>query len=145
MGSVPLSLKAGVGIPVVVTVNVPGSPSVNVVMVALVIAGACGTATVSVKLWVALGDTPLAAVIVSGYVPELPAAGLPASVAVPSLLSTKITPEGSAPVSLKEGVGIPLAVTVKRLDRPIAKVVASALVIAAPGLFASRRLCHCHS
>ena len=42
VGSVPLSLKAGVGIPVVVTVNVPGSPSVNVVMVALVIAGAWG-------------------------------------------------------------------------------------------------------
>ena len=49
----------------VVTVNVPNVPVVNVVLSALVIAGAW-SATVSVKLWVASGSTPLAAVIVSG-------------------------------------------------------------------------------
>ena len=38
----------------------------NVVAAALVIAGAGLAATVSVKLWVASGDTPLVAVIVSG-------------------------------------------------------------------------------
>ena len=43
--------------------NVPDAPVVNVVLLALVIAGAWPT--VSVKLWVALGGTPLAAVIVS--------------------------------------------------------------------------------
>ena len=54
---------AEVGNPVVVTVNVPGVAVVNVVLSALVIAGAWST--VRVKLWVASGSTPLAAVIVS--------------------------------------------------------------------------------
>ena len=47
----------------VVTVNVPAVPTVKVVLSALVIAGAWST--VRVKLWVASGITPLAAVIVS--------------------------------------------------------------------------------
>ena len=47
----------------VVTVNVPAVPTVNVVLSALVMAGAWST--VSVKLWVASGATPLAAVMVS--------------------------------------------------------------------------------
>ena len=42
-------MSAGVGQPVVVTVNVPAVPTVNVVEAALVIAGAWST--VSVKLW----------------------------------------------------------------------------------------------
>ena len=41
----------------VVTVNVPAVPAVNVVLSALVIAGAWSTATVSVKLWVASGSS----------------------------------------------------------------------------------------
>ena len=66
-GSVPVSVSAAVGLPVVVTVNVPAVPTVNVVALALVMAGAVGAAfTVSVKLWVAFGPTPLAAVIVIG-------------------------------------------------------------------------------
>ncbi len=52
------------GKPVVVTVNVPRFPVVNVTALALVIAGAC--VTVSVKLCVALLPTPLAAVKVNG-------------------------------------------------------------------------------
>ena len=64
VGSAPVSLSAAVGNPVVVTVNVPSVPVVNVVLSALVIAGAA--ATVRVKVWVASGSTPLAAVIVSG-------------------------------------------------------------------------------
>jgi hypothetical protein len=47
-GSVPLSLRAGAGVPVVVTVNDPAVPTVNFVVFALVIAG--GEFTVSVKL-----------------------------------------------------------------------------------------------
>ncbi len=47
----------------VVTVNVPAMPTANVVLLALVIAGAWST--VRVKVWVASGVTPLAAVIVS--------------------------------------------------------------------------------
>ena len=62
----PVSLSVGVGTPVVVTVKLPAVPTVKVVLVALVIAGAWAAATVRVKLWVALGVTPLAAVMVSG-------------------------------------------------------------------------------
>ena len=67
-GSVPLvRLRVGVGEPVVVTVKLPGVPLVKVVALALVKAGAAGAGlTVRVKLCVALGSTPLAAVMVSG-------------------------------------------------------------------------------
>ena len=60
----------------------------------------------------------------------MPAAGVPARVAVPLPLSTKVTPEGSAPVSLSAGVGNPVVVTVKVPAVPVVNVVASALVIA---------------
>jgi hypothetical protein len=62
LGSVPVLLKAGLGKPVAVTVNVPPVPNVNDVLFALVIAGAWST--VSVKLCVAAVPTPLLAVIV---------------------------------------------------------------------------------
>ena len=61
-GNVPVSLKVGAGDPVAVTVNVPTLPTVNVVLLVLVIADAW--LTVSVNVCVALGDTPFAAVIV---------------------------------------------------------------------------------
>ena len=38
-GSAPASVSAGVGKPVVVTVNDPAEPAVNIVLLALVIAG----------------------------------------------------------------------------------------------------------
>ena len=60
LGSVPLSLRVGVGEPVAVNVNEPAVPTVNVVLLALVMAG--GWLTVSVKLWVAFVPTPLLAV-----------------------------------------------------------------------------------
>lgn len=59
-GSAPVSLKVAVGKPVTVTVNDPAVPKVNVVLFALVIAGAWFT--VRVKFCVALGVTPLLAV-----------------------------------------------------------------------------------
>src|SRR4051812_21426420 len=74
-GSVPVTDSAGVGTPVAVTVNVPGAPAVNVVVLALVIAAP--VFTVSVKLWVAGAPMPLVAVMVIGKLPEL--AGLPVS------------------------------------------------------------------
>ena len=65
-GRVPLvRLRVGVGEPLVVTVKLPGLPLVKVVLLALVKVGAAA-GTVRVKLWVALGSTPLAAVMVSG-------------------------------------------------------------------------------
>jgi hypothetical protein len=60
LGSVTVSLTAGVGKPVVVTVNDPAVPDVKVVLLALVIAGAAFA--VSVKDWVAFVPTPLLAV-----------------------------------------------------------------------------------
>ena len=66
-GSAPVSVIAAVGLPVVITENDPCVPTVKAVELALVMAGAVGAAlTVSVKLWVALGLTPLFAVIVIG-------------------------------------------------------------------------------
>ena len=60
LGSAPVSLSEGVGVPVAVTVKLPAVPAVNVVLVALVIIGATGAGlTVSVKLCVASGPEPL--------------------------------------------------------------------------------------
>ena len=51
LGRAPVSLNDGVGVPVVVTVKLPAVPAVNVVALALVIAGAVPPLfTVSVKL-----------------------------------------------------------------------------------------------
>ena len=40
LGSAPVSVRVGAGVPVVVTVKLPAVPAVNVVLLALVIAGA---------------------------------------------------------------------------------------------------------
>jgi len=58
----PLIANVGAGVPVAVTWNVPPVPVTLVVLAALVIAG--GAVTVSVKVCVSSGDTPLLAVIV---------------------------------------------------------------------------------
>jgi len=50
-GSEPVSLSVGAGVPVAVTVNVPAVPTVNVVLLALVIDGATvGAAAVNVPI-----------------------------------------------------------------------------------------------
>jgi len=46
LGSAPLSLKVGAGVPVAVTVNDPAVPTTNVVLLALVMVGAWLTVTV---------------------------------------------------------------------------------------------------
>ena len=91
-----------------------------------------------VKDWMAAGLTPFVAVIVTGYVPPEPGAGVPASVAVPSPLSLNLTPRGSPPFSDKPGVGTPVVVTVRVPAWPTAKVVWSALVI--PGAWLTVRV-----
>jgi len=72
-GSEPVSLSVGAGVPVAVTVNVPAAPTVKVVLVRLVIAGATPTIgagfTVSVKLCIAFGSVLFVAVKVIGNVP----------------------------------------------------------------------------
>jgi hypothetical protein len=82
------------------------------------------------KGWVAGGLTPFVAVIVNGYAPPEPAAGVPASVAVPVPLSMNVTPGGSAPVSDNAQLGTPVVVTVKVPACPTVKVAWWALVIA---------------
>ena len=90
-----------------------------------------------VKDWVASGLTPFVAVILNGYVPPVPAAGAPASVAVPSWLSLNLTPRGSAPFSDKPGVGAPVDLTVKAQALPAVHVVWLALMI--PGAWLTVR------
>src|SRR5581483_9089701 len=95
LGSVPVSDNAAFGYPVDLTVKVPPEPTVNVVLDSLVIAGA--SSTVNVKFCAASGETPSRAEIEIAYAPPEPAFGVPASVAVPSPLSTNVTPSGSDP------------------------------------------------
>lgn len=123
LGRAPVSENVGTGKPVAVTLKVPAVPTLNAVLLALVILGA--SSTVSVKLCVAFGKMPLVAVITIGYTPPVPAAGIPAS--TPAAL--KVTPFGSAPVSEKVGGGKPVAVTLNEPVDPTLKVALFALVI----------------
>jgi len=128
LGNAPDSESVEFGTPVVVTLNVPADPAVNVVAAAEVIAGAWFT--VSVNDWVAFGLTPFVAVIVIGYVPPVPAAGVPPSVAVPLPLSVNVTPLGNVPVFDNAGVGLPVAVTENDCAVPTVNVADDADVIA---------------
>jgi hypothetical protein len=86
--------------------------------------------TVRVKPWLAGVPTPLLAVIVREYVPPVPDAGVPLSVAVPFPLFANVTPLGNAPASVRDGVGAPVVVTVKLPAVPTVNDVLLALVIA---------------
>jgi hypothetical protein len=125
VGNVPVSLNVGVGVPVAITVNVPGVPTVNVVLLPLVITGA--VFTVSVKLWLAGVPTPLLAVNVMGYMAAVPDAGVPLSTPV---AGENVTPVGSAPVSIKDGTGKPVVITVNDPKAPTVNVVLLGLVMA---------------
>ena len=63
-GNAPVSLKFGAGVPLATTVKLPAVPTVNVIVFALVIAGAW--LMTSVKFCVAAVPMPLLAVIVIG-------------------------------------------------------------------------------
>ena len=129
-GRLPLSaIVATVGLPLVVIVNVPALPTMNVAALALVIAGAW--LTVSLKTCVASGVTPLLAVIVSRYDPPVAAAGVPLRVAVPLPLFVNVTPVGSAPLSvIVATVGEPLVVMMNVPALPTANAIVLALVMA---------------
>jgi len=139
LGSAPVSARDGIGVPVAVTVNVPRVPTVNVVLLALVITGA--VFTVSMKLWLTGEPTPLVAVNVMVDVPLVPDAGVPLSVPVPFPLSVKVTPLGSVPDSLSVGLGNPVVVTVKLPGAPTVKVALFALVMAGAWSTVSVKLC----
>src|ERR1019366_1666671 len=133
-GKDPDSENVGAGVPVAVTVNVPAVPTVKVVLLALVMAGAWFT--VSVKLCVAFVPTPFCAVIVIAYVP--PIVGVPLSTPVAAV---NVTPEGRAPDSFRVGAGDPVAVTVNVPAVPTVKVVLLALVMAGAWFTVSVKLC----
>src|SRR5438309_5377386 len=61
-----------------------------------------------------------------GYVPPVPAAGVPLRTPVAAL---NVTPLGNVPVSLNVGVGVPVAVTVNVPGVPTVNVVLLPLVI----------------
>ncbi len=84
--------------------------------------GGGAASTVKEKLWAAGAPKPLLALMVNPYGPAVPAAGVPASVAVPLRLSVKVTPLGSAPLSVSAAVGLPAVVTVKVPALPTVKV-----------------------
>ena len=66
LGRAPVSVSAGVGDPVVVTVKVPAVPTVNVAAFALVIVGAdCAAVTVTVRVGGLGSVTPELSVTVS--------------------------------------------------------------------------------
>jgi hypothetical protein len=52
-------------------------------------------------------------------------------------LSTKVTPEGNVPATLRLGVGLPVVVTVKEPGRVVEKVALFALVIAGAAVYGS--------
>src|ERR1035438_7775561 len=107
-GSAPFSEIAGVGNPVVVTVNEPAVPTGKIVLFALVIAGVW--LTVSVKLCTAFEPTPFDAVNVMLKLPLT--VGVPLSVPVPLPLSWNETPLGNDPFFEIADVGNPVVVTV---------------------------------
>ena len=127
LGNAPTSVSEGVGVPALVTVNVPRVPTVNVVLLALVITGA--VPTVRVKVCVAVVPTPLLAVKAMEYVPTLPDAGVPVSVSVPFAPLVKVMPLGNAPVSVKVDAGKPAVITVNDPEVPTVNVAVLALVI----------------
>src|SRR5215472_5970357 len=124
LGNVPVSLNVGLGLPDAVTVKVPATPTVNVVLLALVITGA--VFTVSVKFWVAGLPTPFVAVNVIGYEPLVPAPGVPLRTPVVAL---NVTPAGNVPDSLSDGAGNPVAATVNEPIAPTLNVALLALVM----------------
>lgn len=83
------------------------------------------------KLWVALGDTPLLALKVSlNCVPFVHRAGLPLKTPRPFSLLVNVTPGGSRPICERKGVGEPVVVTVNELWLPAWKVTWFVLVMA---------------
>ena len=129
LGSDPDSARAGGGYPVARMVRCSAAPTLVLVAWIFLMAGA--RVTVRVNAWVAVPFLFLA-VRVSGYTPAAAFPGVPEMVAVPSLLSANLTPEGSRPVLAILGAGSPVVVTVNLNAAPNGTVVSEPLV--KPGL-----------
>jgi hypothetical protein len=127
-GKLPL-LSLGVGYPLVLTTKLKAVPAVSVTAAALLKVGAWFT--VRVKAWFVV-PVEFLAVKVSGKGPLAVAAAVPARVAVPLACAVNVTPEGSVPVLVSVGVGVPTAVIVKLNAVPPVAVALFALVMASP-------------
>src|SRR3984885_6048301 len=128
-GRGPVSVSDGAGNPRVVTVKVPESPAVKVVDAWLVIAGA--SFRIAVNVCVTVPWSFLAAMVTT-KVPPWVAFGTPEMVAVPLPLSSKVTPEGRAPVLVSDGTGNPAVVTGNGVMAvPAVVVIPGALVMTA--------------
>ena len=117
----------GTGNPVVVMTKLSVAERAPVNDDGLVKAGAWRT--VRVNAWVTV-PWLFVALIVNGYVPPVPGAAFPASVAVPLPLFVNVIPAGSVPDRLSVGVGVPVARTVNDDAVPTVNVFVFALVIA---------------
>jgi hypothetical protein len=135
LGSAPISLKVGAGKPVAVKPKDSNVLTINVALFALVITAAWFT--VSVKFCVAFGKISFEAVTVIGYIPPVPAPGVPLS--TPAVFS--VTPDGSAPLSVNVGAGKPLAVRLKEPVEPTVNIVLFALVMTGAWLTVSVKFC----
>src|SRR5664280_2953854 len=85
-GSAPDSVMAGAGLPVVVTANAPLWLRVKYAAAPLVMVGGVEAVTERARARVAVLPEALVAETVTGYVPLVPLAGVPAMVAVPLVL-----------------------------------------------------------
>lgn len=103
-------------------------PKLMLVGVTVSVAPPAAAVTVSVNDCVAALPTPFAAAKLMANVPL--EAGVPLSVPVPLWLSMKETPPGNAPVSVRPGIGNPVAVTVNEPSVPVVNAALLALVTA---------------
>ena len=99
-GRPPTSVRAGAGVPTVVTLKEKAVPTLAVYEPALVMAGA--RSMVSAELW----DTvPVSLVAVMVKTGDPTVVGVPERIAVPLAPATKVTPAGRVPVSVTVGAG----------------------------------------
>src|SRR5580765_8546387 len=104
----------GVGYPVVVTSNEPGTPTWKCVDEADVIAGT--VPSMRTNVWCTSAPIPFDAVMYRKFVPVC--AGTPEMVAVPLPLSWNVTPAGMAGMMLIAGPGNPVVVIVNEFECP---------------------------
>ena len=81
---------------------------------------------------------PLTALKTSGWVPTVPAAGVPDKIPV---TGSNVTPVGKVPTTERVGAGEPAVVTVKVPGNPRLKETWSALVMDGPAVTVRVKLC----
>lgn len=111
-GSAPVSLSVGVGTPVVVTLNVPAAPTVNVALLPLVIAGGLSTVIVNA---VAAEDCPKVSLRVSVIEIVVCVVGVPDTTPV---LELSDSPSAGRPVALQVSVPLPVPANVNEYGLP---------------------------